>query len=404
MSILSSMYSSMTGLSTYSRALDAISNNVANLNTLGFKGDTLLFSDIKVSQSGRAPGVDSFQTQRGAGAIVIGQIQRFGQGEIRQTGAVTNLAVDGNGFFVLQDSRGETLYTRNGQFEFDPKGRLISQSTGAVVQALDDAGRLSDLDIETLRVSPPSASSSAKLTGNLSLGDNEHIIDDFDVIDSSGGTQTLTLTFTRDTESTDTRWALVVTDEDEQVLAEGELRFTPGGTPVDGFNTLTFAVTAPTGEVSEVMLDFGPAGELDGTTSFSGGPNSSVRVDEVDGYGPGQLSQVVFNERGEAVLTFSNGQTQTGPRVALAAFRDPQALQSLGGSLFVRPEGQPIQLGHAAEGPFGEIVPGSVELSNVDLAREFAEIIILQRGFQASSQVLTVANEMVEQVYNNLGG
>lgn len=402
MSTMGSIYTSITSLSGYSRALNAISHNVANLNTPGFKASDLQFTDLRVSQFGRQASGGGSGRDVGVG-VVVGEGQtRFSQGDIRQTGLVTHLAIDGNGFFVVRDTRGQVFLTRAGEFDFDANGRLHDPATGAMVQALDADGRLVTLDIEPLRTHPPQATATAQLTGNLSLGSQEHRIDDFEIIDAAGGTQTLKLTFTRVTGHFETRWSVRVEDAEGETLVEGEIRFTPGGSPIDGYNQLNFTVTSESGVESEVQLDFGEPGGIDGATSFSGGPTSTLRVSEVDGFPPGVLSQVVFNELGEAELTFSNGESKTGPRLAMASVRDPQRLIAVGERLFRVADGQELTLGLATESHFGRLVPGNLELSNTDLSREFAEIIILQRGFQAASQVLNVSNEMIEQVYNSL--
>src|SRR5690349_9347817 len=142
MTILSSAYISLTGLLTFSKALDAVSDNVANLNTPGFKAGDLFFNSLQAPEGFGGFGDDG--DIPGSGAAVTGASRRFAQGELRETGTATHLAIDGAGFFVLSGEDGLVL-TRAGQFEFDTEGRLVDPSSKRVVQGIDDSGGLFDI-------------------------------------------------------------------------------------------------------------------------------------------------------------------------------------------------------------------------------------------------------------------
>jgi flagellar hook protein FlgE len=408
MTALTSAYISLTGLISFSRALDIIGDNVANLNTVGFKATDLLFESLpppQGSQNDSRPAAES--EMPGGGAVVVGTQRRFTAGELRETGSVTHVAVSGDGFFVLNDG-GRYVYTRNGQFQVDKDGNLVDASGQRKVQALA-GGSLQNIVIDNSRTNPPKATTTVNFGGILSTGQSSpgsnlpptFTLDSVKVFDASGVQQTLKLEFTRVTvTSGPIAWNVSVKDSSgiELMGASKEIRFEGTGSPTTGFSTLTFKLKTAGGVESEITLDFK---EVD---SLSAGTSSTMAVSKTDGYGPGKLSNYGFDEKGKLTLEFSNGQKEDGPRLALATFSDPQLLETSDGGLFIAPQSTEFRLGLAGEDGFGAIRPRSLELANVELAREFADILILQRGFQASSQVLNVTSQMIEDIYNSVSG
>lgn len=401
MTILSSAYISLTGLLTFSKALDTVSDNVANLNTPGFKAADLFFSSLQANDGFAGLGQGGGDIP-GSGATVTGASRRFAQGELRETGTATHLAIDGAGFFVLRDADGLVL-TRAGQFQLDDQGRLVDPTGERTVQGIDASGRLFDIVIDRLQTNPPRATSSVTFTGNLSVGSTTHSVTR-NVFDAQGKEVALTFAFTNNTAVTPGSWLVKVTNPAGTELLNGEIRFQGSGAPAPGFNTLQVTLTSDNGTPSTVALNFGTPGAFDGATSFSAGSSSTLAASSSDGFGIGRLTEFTFDDKGVLTLKFSNGQTVTGPRVALASVPDPSQLKSETGSIFVAAEGQRIEFGRPGEGGLGRLAPRSVELANVELSREFADIIILQRGFQASSQVLNISSQLIEDVYNNLSG
>jgi flagellar hook protein FlgE len=396
----------MTSLTSFSKALDVISDNVANLNTPGFKASDLFFSSLpNASPSlGNMP-ESSGANNIGSGTTVSGGGRRFDQGELRETGSATNLAIDGKGFFILSGPSGETIYTRWGQFELDEQGRMIDRETRAVLQGFSD-GRLVDVVIDSAAVRPSSSSTRVSFTGLLSTGqpaETPYKLESIPIVDADGERRLFTAEFQNNTAVTDGSWLVKIRDSDQAVVAEGELRFGPGGAPIPEFSSILAKIPANSGAEIEVELNFGSPGTFDGVTSGSGA-SSSLQIGSADGTVAGRLSDFSFDSAGQLTLVFSNGETQAGPRVALASFSDPQKLESENGTRFTDPAGGMASLGFAGEGGFGRIAPRSLELANVELAREFADIIILQRGFQASSQILNVSSELIQDMYNAVSG
>jgi flagellar hook protein FlgE len=394
-----SIYVGLTGLASFSRNLTVIGNNVSNLNSAGFKSTQLSFSDLAY-RSVLADRDSGGALQLGSGVGTGETRVLFTQGNLRETGNPTDLAIDGNGFFVLREEGGRTVYTRGGEFELDPQGFLVSRASGARVAALE-GGSLVDLGVGAMRASPPRPTTTVRLVDNLSSGDSAHDAS-VTVFDSAGGDVTLTLAFVHPVLSVPD-WTFQVRDPAGGVLSDGEVRFAGDGSPLAGFNSHTFTLTRPAAPPSQITLQFGEPGSFSGVTHFSGGDASSLRAASQDGFAAGSLVSAAFDAEGTVVASYSNGKTARGQRVALAFFASPQELEEAGGGAFENRSGQQAILGTARSGVFGAIAGGSVESANVDLAQQFSELIVTQRGYQASSQVITTTNEMIEQLFQISG-
>lgn len=398
-----SIYKGMSGLMAFSKGLDVISNNVANLNTPGHKGGEIQFQDLfyKYSLSGSSS-EGATLGQFGNGVTADNTTIRFLQGDIRETGNNADVAIDGDGFFIVRDE-GDVYYTRAGQFEFDQDGFLIAKNSRARVAALDEAGNLVDISINGLRTNPPQATSEVKFQGRLTTGTTQFSVEDIEVYDIQGNKHVLNLTLDNNRDVVSNGWLLEITDAQDNVVASGgEIRFNSDTTPQTGYNSYTFTFTPPQGEAQEITFFFGEPDSLSGVTQPIGGDNTTVNVASQDGYGIGALIEFEFDREGYLTTRYSNGQSDTGPRLALARFEDPQSLIQLGQGAFLPGEGQSPVIGVATEGALGSISAKSIELSNVDLTQQFSEMIIVQRGYQASSQVLTVANEMLQQLLESV--
>jgi flagellar hook protein FlgE len=189
-----------------------------------------------------------------------------------------------------------------------------------------------------------------------------------------------------------------VLDEKRTEIATGTISFQPNGSPAEGGNTLVFDYQPDGASKQSITLDFGEPGSFSNVTSFSGGTTSNVTVGTSDGRAEGSLLTLSFDEDGRLLARYSNEQTETGTQLALADFDNVQALQQLGNGLFHAQTSQKPLIGAPGKGAYGKITAGSVESSNIDLSTQFTDMIVVQRGYQASSQVLTVANEMLQQL------
>ncbi len=392
------IYSGTTGLLTFSKGLDVISNNVANLNTVGYKRNDLLFRDLfyqmqVAGQNSEEPNA----SQIGNGVTDNGTITSFTQGEIQDTGNQTDVAIDGNGFFILRQD-GNTFYTRAGQFSFDADGYLVSGVLDSRVSGIDSVGNLIDINISGLRTNPAQATSEVSFSNNLSTGSTTHVINDLEVMDSLGDQHTFTVTFTNNSATTPRSWLIEVMDENGDIVTTGEeIRFQTNGSPEASFNEFTFSYQG-TGGTADITFNFGEPDSFVGATSFSGGTVSTLAVSDQDGVEAGSILNVEFDREGVLTINYSNGETASAGRLGLAWFSELQSLQQIGNGLFLVDGDQEVILSGAAEGVMGEIVGNSIEISNVELSQEFTDLIIVQRGFQASSQVVSVSNEMIQQL------
>jgi len=398
--MLDSIYVGLTGLLGFSRDLTIIGNNVANLNTPGFKSSQLLFSDLFYRSQFSDTNRDGTHVRLDIGSGLATNSTRivFSQGDLKQTGNAQDAAISGSGFFVLSKG-GQIFYTRAGQFSFDGDGFLISQSQSARVQALS-GGSLHDINILGARTNTGKATTKVNFSGILdSTSDSftPFVVKNITVYDSAGVSHTLSASFTNDKIISDGSWLVEVKDEKQNLLASGEIRFNADGTPAVAFNTLDVSLTGDNNNFIEFF--FGDPGSVSGVRSISAS-SSNVAPSSQDGFGIGSLTNATFDDKGTLILTYSNGETKNGDRIALASFNFLQGLQEVQGSLFISAAHEVPLFGFAKEGPFGSITGGSVELANVDLAQQFSDLIISQRGYQASSQVISTANDMIQQLFD----
>lgn len=391
-----SIYVGLTGLDTYSRGLNVISNNVANLNTAGFKGSQLQFADLYYKDAGAGLGSGGGRQQIGGGVGSAGTFLNFSQGEARRTGNDLDVMIDGLGFFVLRQDSAQS-YTRAGQFEFDREGFLVDKTTGARVAGVQD-GQLHDISIMGLRASPPKASTSVKFSGNLSTGATQHVVSPVTLFDANGAATPVRLVFENTNAVTPRSWKVTATNSAGQAVGSGELRFQVGGAPQIGFDSVQLTLTSAQGLPLAVTLDFSME-----TTSVAGGTTSSLAVASQDGYGAGSLVKASFDAEGFFVTSYSNGQTEKHGRLALATFSNLDGLEQAGNNRFVQRFGEAPEIGHPGDQAFGKVTGGSIESSNVDLSQQFSEMIITQRGYQAASQVITTTNEMIQQLMDLRG-
>lgn len=394
--MLGAIYIGLSGLNAYSRGLQTISNNVANLNSPGFKTTATNFSDIFSYGGG---GLTFFsglgREQAGNGVRFSDARIDFGQGDLRQSDGDLDLAIQGSGFLVLLRN-GENFYARTGQFVVDDDGFVIQQGTENRLGILDGSGRAIALNIDDRRTSPPVATTTVKFADNLSSSATTATVADLAVFDSQGGRQTWQARFDRVTGSIG-QWTVTVTDQTGATVGTQTLRF--AGSSVDpATETLTFSSNPDGAEPLSVVFDFST-----NVTSFSAGTTSTLRAASVDGNGVGALTTVTVDDEGQIALSYSNSKSVQAGSVAIADFRDPQQLRRLTGGLFEAVGREPTRLLASGTDGIGRLLPKQIEASNVDLSQEFGDLILIQRGFQASSQVVSVTNDMIQQLFGIRG-
>ncbi|HSV47299.1 MAG TPA: flagellar basal-body rod protein FlgF [Ramlibacter sp.] len=389
--MLDSIYIGMSGLNGYSQGLRVIANNTANMNTPGFKSSSLQFADMLYANSSNGSGL----MQVGYGLSTGGTTLNFEQGEMRQTGNNLDLAVDGQGLFTVRDEAGNTHYTRAGQFTFDSEGVLVSRVDQSKVLGIGTNGALGEISISGLATAAGKATANVKFAGNLSSTATEQTLSSVKVIDSAGGEHQLTLKLTAK-ENTPGTWIVQVLDGTTAV-GTGEIAF-DDGRPQASKSKVTVNYTASGLDSIPVTFDFGSD-----VTSFAAGTLSTLAFTTQDGYGPGSMTGAGFDETGTLVMTYSNGQKVKGSRLSLGRFDSLDAVQARGNNQFDATNHLAWHTGVAGDGGFGSIRSGAVELSNVDLSQEFSDLVIMQRGYQSASQIISTANDMLQELFTMKG-
>lgn len=402
MSLLTALYSGVSGLSANGMAIAVIGDNIANVNTVGFKGSRMLFQDM-LSQS-----VLGGQLGRGTSPQSIDK--QMTQGNLSPTGNVTDLALSGDGFFVLRSPSGGQSFTRAGQFRLDSQGSLVNPN-GQIVQGypFSDTGAatgLADLSFPQTQ-SLPKVSATVKIAANLDSREGtpptggSNYTSSISVYDSLGVKHDLTVTYTK-TGPNAWSWEAApppgdLTTGATHTKASGTLAFDTDGkllTSTAGPNTFDFNGAA---QGQAITFDFGTG--ISGTTQF--GAKTTVNSQSQDGYGAGVLQGITIDKDGLASGQFSNGTTRALAYVAVANFQSNGGLEKGGGSTYRETvaSGQAL-IGRANQGPRGQVNSSSLELSNVDLANEFVNMITIQRAYQANSKTITTADSLLGEVIN----
>ncbi|WP_109807741.1 flagellar hook protein FlgE [Sphingosinithalassobacter portus] len=386
------IYIGLSGMNAYSKGLQQISNNVTNLNSSGFKGSTVSFRNY---YSGGQSGVNYSGDPTGGNGVTLANSRLdFSSGDLQTTNSSLDLAVRGNGFLVLLDGD-KVFYTRTGSFEVDQQGYIVHAETGYRLATLNSAGRAVSLSIDPQRTNPPEATTKIRFADYLSSSATDpYSVSDLTVWDSSGGSHDWTITFTRNTDAEGNAWTVAVTDEDGTQVATSEFSFGTDGV-IDPERSTLSIVDADSG--IELTLDFSDV------SSFSAGEVSTLRVAEIDGFGVGTVTGLVVNADGEIELSYSNEQTSILGALALADFRDPQALSQMDGGIFEQTHATERLLLASTDPRMGDVLSNRLEASNVDLSAQFGDLIMVQRGFQASSQIVSVANDMIQQLFGIRG-
>lgn len=401
--MLDSIYSAYTGLLSFSKGLTVLSNNVANMNTPGFKASNVNFNDLFYQFSASGGQQNPIDSQVGEGATTSGTSVDFSQGQLGNTGNPLDVAISGLGFFVLSDGT-NTYYTRDGEFQIDSQGYLVDKTHRYRVQAIQGSGGLSDIDLINLQTSPAQATTQVSFVGNLSRDATSDQVASITVYDSVGGSHTLTANFSNTGTVTAGTWQVKVTDENSNTVGSGQIAFNADGSPATSGNTVAVTLAPKGVPSSQITLNFGTPGQFTAATNYSGGSTSNMKVNTVDGHAGGSLVTTSFDAQGVITLQYSNNQTAKGPQLALASFNDPGGLAELGNAVFNNPAHMPVSYASGNGALTGTLTSNEVELSNVDLTQEFTELVILQRGYQASSQVVTVADQMIQQLIDMRGG
>jgi flagellar hook protein FlgE len=391
----------LSGLAASAQALDIISNNLANMNTVGYKDQTANFQDLFYQSYGGDGAGDPIQV--GAGTGISSVSTNYTNGSLQNTGVSSNAAITGNGFFVTEQADGATLYTRAGNFTVNSAGNLVTtdgqtvMGFPAVNGVINQGAALSPIQVGAGLSSPPSATTTMQQQTNLdaSAAVGTTYSTSMSVYDSLGESHVVTFNYTMTAANT---WSYQVTlpaadtggTGNPTVVASGTLNFDSDG-----------HLTSPTGSVAVPIT-----GLADGAADLNVGwaltdANGNSLVTQVaspstttttnqNGYVNGTLQSYSIMADGTIQGQFSNGQTQAIGQLAIASFANNQGLQLVGGGSYqsTLSSGAAV-IGTAGNGGRGTLTGGAVELSNVDISTEFTNLIVVQRAFEADSRVVT---------------
>ncbi|MBN2160678.1 MAG: flagellar hook protein FlgE [Spirochaetes bacterium] len=454
--MMRALFSGVSGLKNHQTRMDVIGNNISNVNTYGFKTGRVTFQDmISQTLSGAARpeenrgGVNPKQVGLG---MTIASIDRiFTQGSLQTTGNQTDMAISGDGFFVVSDGD-RNFYTRAGAFGLDKDGTLVSPGNGLKVQGwmatrnqagemvANPSGTTEDLIIpiygkvdarETSMIKykcnldsrkevlPPNATAQMRMENG--------VVTNIDAYDNQGNTHRLSIVFWK---TAPNQWtaSAAITDSTTPLTLDVQagagmqnnvnptgrmtIRFSPDGKLVsvgdegspDELNQGDLSVNANwrvAGDpnIRTIRLDLGKAGLLEGITQFAS--PSTTKAVEQDGYNMGYMESFNIDNSGVITGVYSNGTKQSIGQVAMSVFTNPQGLHATGENLFEVSNNSGLpNTGAANTGGRGKIVAGTLEMSNVDLSDAFVDMIITQRGFQANSRSITTSDQMLQELLN----
>lgn len=431
----------LSGLNSSSKALDTVGNNIANSGTVGYKAGSAQFADVfaaSLSGAGTSP--------VGLGGKVAAIVQQFTQGNISVTNNPLDTAINGGGFFQMDDGSGGTVYTRNGQFQLDKNGYIVNSKGLQLKGIMAVNGVVSTgSQVEPLRLFDPTQSLSGQpqATGASTTGSGVQANINLDsrlavpatspfshtdptsynkstsvpIYDSLGNEHTYTLYFVKT--ALPNTWDVFATVTNPagatptftDLSAGGTV--TVGGTP-PGAGNLTFGTTgliqAPTSiaqNITAANLGYnGAIDDLDFPLDFAGstqnGSPFAVNALVQDGYAAGSLSGFLIGDDGTVLGRYSNGKTSVVGQIVLANFRNPQGLQPLGDNIWAQSptSGDPIQGSPGSSGQYGALQSSAVEDANVDLTAELVTMITLQRAYQANAQTIKTQDSILQTLVN----
>lgn len=445
--MMMSMFSSVSGLKAHQTRMDVIGNNIANVNTVGFKGSRTTFQEIFSQTISGSSAPDTATGRGGTNPMQIGlgmnvdsiDVQMT-RGSVQRTESPTDLSIEGEGFFIIRNGdSGVYNFTRAGNFTIDKLGNLVTASgqnvygwmkyentdEGAVFdtqEALIPLNLYSDDFIGNKKIMAAKSTESATMAGNLDatktgiasglfgadgipvdggVAISPHFTTPVTVYDALGNEYTINVNFWKETATGgNTNWHFQMSTTDQATITDGigTFQFDSNGKIVsspDNTPTVTFT---PDDEVG--AAEFGVTFDFNKLSMYA--DDSSVKPTVVDGYPPGTL--VTFSVGNDGILTgsYDNGRQMALGLVALATFDNPAGLQKVGSNQFIATTNSgDFRVGQKpGTGDAGSLIPGTLEMSNVDLANQFTEMIITQRGFQANSRVMTTSDEILQELAN----
>lgn len=420
MSLYSAFYSSLSGLSTNANALNVIGNNLANINTVGFKGSSTTFRDIfSTSLTGTSTQGNGNPIQFGLGVQVNSVSQDFSQSSFQSTGNALDMAIQGNGFFTLQTVDGRQVFSRAGNFTRNNDGYLVASdgsnvmgwNQDPVTKKVNTSASLAPIRIDAGTTASAFATNEIRLGINLNsaaaIGDT--LTTPVQVYDSQGNPQNIVMTYTKTGANAWSYSAAVSAPATIGSGSTGTLTFSPSGTllSINGVSPVTAANNPVLGNINwgngtmlqNVTWDVVNADTSSNLTQYAA--TSSTNSTFQNGYAAGTLRDLSVDQNGIISGTFTNGQVIPLAQVALSTFNNVNGLIQAGNNHWAQSlsSGSPT-IGLANQGGRGGVLGSNLELSNVDMAGEFTKLILSQRGYQANSRLVTTTDQLLQETLN----
>lgn len=400
--MFSSFSTALSALNADSTAIDVVGNNLANLNTTGFKTSDVSFQDL-VAQS-----LSGGQTQVGSGVAAPTTQMDFSQGSIQSTGGALDAAIQGGGFFVVQTANGATQYTRAGNFQVDGQGNLTT-ATGETVQGwtpvngvLSPSGPTGSitLPLGSLQAAKPTSNMSVNLNLNAAAAAGDTFSTSVQVYDSLGVSHVVSFTFTKS--ATANQWGYSISFPNSDLTSAGTpltgtLTFSSAGvltSPAAGSAAPALAVSNLTDGAANMNINWNLYnGTSPSVTQFS--QASATSAQSQDGSAAANLTQVSIENGGQVLAQYSNGNQVVVGQIAMASILNPESLISAGDNNFTLSANTALPaIGVPGTGGRGQLLGGSLEASNADIAKEFTNLIQFQRSYEANAKVVTTVDQL----------
>lgn len=411
--MLRALYSAVSGLRSHQTMLDTIGNNIANVNTTGYKASQTIFEDtlseaLRSAGGPQATAGGSNPAQVGLGVRVGAISTNFGQGATQVTGRATDVALSGDGFFTVQQG-GQTMYSRAGSFDFDGRGRLVNPDGALVLGWTANGGQINTnsavgpLTLPIGQSVAPSQTTSVQIGGNLSAdsADGATWVSPIDLFDAKGTAIKATATYTK-TGPDAWRVDVSVPNTTGTAVNVGSTALTwnnATGSFAGASLTLTQAALNGAGYTFASGIQVSTGGTSTPLTQYAGANDATAT--QKGGQAMGTLQSFSIDDKGVLVGLFSNGVRQDLGQLAVANFANPPGLEKAGGSLYRSTANSgAAAIGAAGTAGRGTLVSGALEMSNVDLAQEFSNLIVAQRGFEANSRVVSASDEILQDLVN----
>ena len=407
-----SFSAALSGLNANSTAIDVVGNNLANLNTPGFKADTITFQDLVTESIGAGLGA----TQVGFGVGTPITLRQFSQGALQSTGGPLDAAIQGDGFFIVQAAgTGNTEYTRGGSFQVNTQGNLTTAS-GDLVQGWSITNGVLNTNLPTGPINvpvgalaPPLATTAMSTTLNLNAAaaTGGTFSTSVQVYDSLGTAHTVTATFTQSGTPNQWNYSLAVPGADVTggifTPVTGTLTFDASGNLISPASTdppPTMAITGLADAAADMNITWNLYnGTTPDITQFN--QASAASAQSQNGSAAANLVSVGLANGGQVLALYSDGQQVVVGQMATADIRNPDSLVAAGNSNYMASALTALPaVGVPGTGGRGTVLGGSIEASNVDIAKEFTDLIIFQQGYEANAHVITTENTLSQDTIN----